>query len=71
MENKRIIMGSDHAGFGLKLKVKAHLEARGFEVTDVGTHTPESSTTPSTPTRSARPLPPGRPTWASWSAVRA
>ena len=42
MENKRIIMGSDHAGFGLKLKVKAHLEARGFEVADVGTHTPEA-----------------------------
>ena len=42
MENKRIIMGSDHAGYNLKLKVKAHLEARGFEVMDVGTHTPES-----------------------------
>ena len=42
MENKRIIMGSDHAGYNLKLKVKAHLEARGFEVADAGTHTPES-----------------------------
>ena len=42
MENKRIVMGSDHAGYNLKLKVKAHLEARGFEVTDVGTHAPES-----------------------------
>ena len=42
MENKRIIMGSDHAGYNLKLKVKAHLEARGFEVMDVGTNTPES-----------------------------
>ena len=42
MENKRIIMGSDHAGYNLKLKVKAHLESRGFEVTDVGTNTPES-----------------------------
>ena len=42
MENKRIVMGSDHAGLQLKLKVKAHLEARGFEVTDVGTHAPES-----------------------------
>ena len=42
MENKRIVMGSDHAGYNLKLKVKAHLEARDFEVTDVGTHTPES-----------------------------
>ena len=42
MENKRIVMGSDHAGLGLKLKVKAHLEARGFAVIDVGTHAPES-----------------------------
>lgn len=42
MENKKIVMGSDHAGLQLKLKVKAHLEARGFEVTDVGTNTPES-----------------------------
>ena len=42
MENKRIVMGSDHAGYNLKLKVKAHLEARGFEVTDVGTHTTDS-----------------------------
>ena len=42
MENKRIIMGSDHAGYNLKLKVKAHLESRGFEVMDVGTNSPES-----------------------------
>ena len=42
MENKRIVMGSDHAGYNLKLKVKAHLEARGFEVMDVGTHTTDS-----------------------------
>ena len=42
MENKRIVMGSDHAGYNLKLKVKAHLEARGYEVVDVGTNTPES-----------------------------
>ena len=42
MENKRIVMGSDHAGLQLKLKVKAHLEARGFEVMDVGTHTTDS-----------------------------
>ena len=42
MDNKRIVMGSDHAGYNLKLKVKAHLEARGFEVMDVGTHTTDS-----------------------------
>lgn len=42
MEIKKIVMGSDHAGYALKLKVKAHLESRGFEVIDVGTDTPES-----------------------------
>ena len=42
MEIKKIVMGSDHAGFGLKQKVKAHLESRGFDVVDVGTDTPES-----------------------------
>ena len=42
MEIKKIVMGSDHAGYNLKLKVKAHLESRGFEVLDVGTNSPES-----------------------------
>ena len=42
MEIKKIVMGSDHAGYNLKLKVKAHLEARGSEVLDVGTDSPES-----------------------------
>ena len=42
MEIKKIIMGSDHAGYNLKQKVKAHLEARGIEVIDMGTDAPES-----------------------------
>ena len=42
MEIKKIVMGSDHAGYNLKLKVKAHLESRGIEVLDVGTDSPES-----------------------------
>ena len=42
MEIKKIVMGSDHAGFGLKQKVKAHLEGRGIEVIDVGTDTTDS-----------------------------
>ena len=42
MEIKKMIMGSDHAGYNLKQKVKAHLEARGIEVIDVGTDAPES-----------------------------
>lgn len=42
MENKRIVIGCDHAGLILKQKVVAHLQERGFAVTDVGTHTSES-----------------------------
>ena len=42
MEIKKIVIGSDHAGYNLKLKVKAHLESRGIEVIDVGTDSPES-----------------------------
>ena len=42
MEIKKIVIGSDHAGFGLKETVKAHLAGRGIEVVDMGTHAPES-----------------------------
>ena len=34
---KKIVIGSDHAGFEMKEEIKKHLEERGFEVTDVGT----------------------------------
>jgi ribose 5-phosphate isomerase B len=37
-----IVVGSDHAGFTLKEKVKAHLAGRGFALFDVGTHAEES-----------------------------
>ena len=33
-----IVVGSDHAGFELKEKLKKHLQQRGFSVEDVGTH---------------------------------
>jgi ribose 5-phosphate isomerase B len=36
-----IIVGSDHAGFDLKERVKEWLEDRGFEVEDVGARSPE------------------------------
>lgn len=42
MYNKKITVGCDHAGFGLKKTVIAHLEERGFEVLDVGTHSTDS-----------------------------
>lgn len=38
----RIHIGSDHAGFALKERVKEHLVAEGNDVTDVGTHSEES-----------------------------
>lgn len=42
MNNKKITVGCDHAGFELKKIVIAHLEACGFEVLDVGTHSTDS-----------------------------
>lgn len=33
----RVIIGADHAGFGLKERLVEHLEAAGHEVVDVGT----------------------------------
>ena len=32
----KIVIGSDHGGFELKEVLKAHLEEKGFDVTDVG-----------------------------------
>ena len=41
--NKVIIpIGADHAGFQLKERVKAHLEAKGYEVKDFGCYSEES-----------------------------
>lgn len=42
MDNKIIVVGCDHAGFTLKQKVVEHLQARGLEVFDAGTHTTDS-----------------------------
>ena len=36
-----IIIGSDHAGFDLKERVKEWLEERGFSVEDLGSRSPE------------------------------
>ena len=42
----KIALGSDHAGFDLKMTIKAHLEANDFEVNDVGVHDNERSDYP-------------------------
>jgi ribose 5-phosphate isomerase B len=42
-----IIIGSDHAGFGLKDECKAFLKNKsGFKVTDIGVHSRESTDYP-------------------------
>ena len=38
----KIVFGSDHAGYGLKLKLIDHLKERGFETEDVGCFSEES-----------------------------
>ena len=37
-----IIIGSDHAGFELKEKIRAHLTSRGYSVKDAGTFSESS-----------------------------
>jgi glycine hydroxymethyltransferase len=43
---KTIAVGSDHGGFELKEHLKKHLASRGITVTDVGTHSRESTDYP-------------------------
>jgi ribose 5-phosphate isomerase B len=38
----KIHIGTDHAGYELKEKLKAHLESKGTEMNDHGTYTAES-----------------------------
>ncbi len=38
----KLVIGSDHGGYDMKLEVIEHLKARGFDVTDVGTDSPAS-----------------------------
>lgn len=37
MKTEKIVIGSDHAGYSLKLAVIEHLKEIGVEVLDVGT----------------------------------
>lgn len=46
MQNKKIIIGSDHAGFNLKEKIKSFLNESEYEVYDIGVYSLESSDYP-------------------------
>ena len=41
-QNMKIAIASDHGGFELKQKVAEHLQAKGYEVADLGTYSEES-----------------------------
>lgn len=41
-QEKIVTIGSDHAGYGLKQKIIAHLRETGWEVLDVGTDSEQS-----------------------------
>jgi ribose 5-phosphate isomerase B len=40
--NVRVVLGADHGGYELKEAIRAHLEAQGFEIQDLGTHSSDS-----------------------------
>jgi ribose 5-phosphate isomerase B len=40
-ENRKIVLGGDHAGFALKEKVREYLLRQGYDVEDAGPATPE------------------------------
>lgn len=44
--SRPIAIGSDHAGFAYKSELIGFLQAKGFKVTDVGTHSPDSTDYP-------------------------
>lgn len=50
----KIAVGCDHGALELKNKVAAHLQKRGFDVTDVGTYTLDSCDYPDYAAKAAR-----------------
>lgn len=42
-DSKRIVLSSDHAAIDLRQAIAKHIEAKGWEVVDIGPTTPEST----------------------------
>ncbi len=42
-DSKRIVLSSDHAAIELRQVISKHIEAKGYEVADIGPTTPEST----------------------------
>jgi ribose 5-phosphate isomerase B len=45
-ERSKLVVASDHAGLALKRELVAHLESRGYQVEDLGTHDTASTDFP-------------------------
>ena len=56
----KIALACDHGGLKLKQTVKRHLEERGYQVADFGTHTAESCDYPDYAAEAARAVADGR-----------
>ena len=50
----KIAVGCDHGALALKNRVVEHLQNKGYEVTDVGTYTPDSCDYPDYAAKAAR-----------------
>jgi len=58
-----VLVASDHAGRRLRLDLLAHLQARGLEVDDLGTHTDASCDYPTYAEALARRVAAGEASW--------
>ena len=58
-----IVIGSDHAGLGLKAELREHLDGLGHETRDLGTHTADSCDYPEFAEPVARAVAAGEADW--------
>ena len=65
----KIVLGSDHAGFELKEKIKQKLQSKGLVIDDRGTHSADSCDYPDYAQAVCDEVAAQEPTSAYWSAV--
>jgi ribose 5-phosphate isomerase B len=69
--SNRIVLSSDHAAIHLRKAIAVHIAAQGWEVTDIGPTTPQSTHYPKHSEAAARSLPPAIAGLASFYAAPA
>lgn len=63
IEDKRVILACDHAGYELKERVKRHLSGQGWQVEDAGCHSQESVDYPDLAGPAAKKVSEGQVPW--------